>query len=181
VPAATLITDTAYWSIVTTTSVTASVQIRALAAQINNTVPNVTATVSTAGYLTLTVKNATAALTGNKLQVAPGSVGGAFDDIGVDTFVYTQTIYSPYPVDFAGFGSSLSIDSTATNLVVGAPRGTLYYFVIFDDGTTIFDEDSTEFFSIATQSGAVYTYDYLRLACNYTTAMLSRMTVLVLL
>ena len=140
-----------------------------LASAINSAVPNVTATVSTTGYLTLTVTNATAALTGNKLQVAPGSVGGAFDDIGFDTFVYTQTIYSPYPVDFAGFGYSVNIDTTASNLVVGAPRGTLYYFVVFDDGTTIFDEDSTEFFSIATQSGAVYTYDYLPSASDNVT------------
>jgi len=142
-----------------------------LASAINSAVPNVTATVSATGYLTLTVTNATAALTGNKLQVAPGSSTGStvFDNIGFNTFVYTQTIYSPYPVDFAGFGSSLSIDSTATNLVVGSPRGTLYYFVIFDDGTTIFDEDSTEFFSIATQSGAVYTYDYLPSASDNVT------------
>ena len=132
-------------------------------------VPNVTATVSTTGYLTLTVTNATAALTGNKLQVAPGSVGNAFDDIGFDTFAYTQTIYSPYPVDFAGFGASVNIDNTASTLVVGAPRGTLYYFVVFDDGTTIFDEDSTVFFNTAVQSGAVYTYDYLPSASDNVT------------
>ena len=145
--------------------------ITGLASAINSEVPNVTATVSTTGYLTLTVKNATAALTGNKLQVAPGSSTGSavFTALGFTTFVFTQTIYSPYPVDFAGFGSSLSIDSTATNLVVGAPRGTLYYFVVFDDGTTIFDEDSTVFFNTANQSGAVYTYDYLPSASDNVT------------
>ena len=177
VPVATAITNPTYWNIVTTTSITSSIGIRALAAQINYTVPNVTATVSTTGYLTLTVKNATAALTGNKLQVAPGSgmvesrsdVSTVFDDIGFDTFVFTQTIYSPYPVDFAGFGYSVNIDTTATNLVVGAPRGTLYYFAVFDDGTTIFDEDSTVFFNTANQSGAVYTYDYLPSASDNVT------------
>ena len=134
-----------------------------LAQSITETVPNVVASVAN-GYLTIAVANATAAAPTNKLQVAPGSVGSAFDDIGFTTFVYTQSIYSPYPVDFAGFGSSLSIDDSAVNLVVGAPRGTLYLITIFDDGTTDFDENSTIFFSEVVQSGAVYTYDYLRSA-----------------
>ena len=135
-----------------------------LAQSITETVPNVVASVSATGYLTIVVKNSASAAPGNKLQVAPGSVGTAFDDIGFDTFVYTQSIYSPYPVDFAGFGSSISIDDSAVNLVVGSPRGTLYLITIFDDDTTDFDENSTIFFSEVVQSGAVYTYDYLRSA-----------------
>jgi len=131
-----------------------------LAQSITETVPNVVASVSN-GYLTIAVKNSASAAPGNKLQVAPGSVGTAFTTIGFNTFVYTQSIYSPYPVDFAGFGTSISIDDSAANLVVGAPRGTLYLITIFDDGTTDFDENSTIFFSEVVQSGAVYTYDYL--------------------
>jgi hypothetical protein len=131
-----------------------------LADDIEAQVPNVVATV-TAGLLTIAIKNIDAAVPGNRLQVLPGSIGTVFTDLGFEPFVYTQTIYSPDPVDFAGFGSSLNIDDSATNLVVGAPRGTLYYFTIFDDGTTIFDENSTVFFSDVSQSGAVYTYDYL--------------------
>jgi len=123
-------------------------------------VPNVLATV-TAGILTLSVKNSAAAPYGNKLQVAPGSVGTAFVDLGFRTFVWAQNVASPYPIAFAGFGSSVSIDTSAINLVVGAPRGTLYLEVEFDDGTTIFDVGSTEFFSSIVQSGAVYTFDYL--------------------
>jgi hypothetical protein len=140
-----------------------------LAAAINAAVPNVNATVTATGYLTLAVKNSAAAPVGDKLQVAPGSIGTAFDDIGFDTFVFTQTILSPYPVDFAGFGTSLSIDDTAVNLVVGSPRGTLYLITVFDvtintDGNTVetdFDEGATDFFDQTIQSGAVYTYDLL--------------------
>jgi hypothetical protein len=133
-----------------------------LAAAINSTVPNVTATVSAStGLMTLTVTNSAAADPFNKVNVAPGSVGTAFDDIGFDTYVWVQNITSPYPVEFANFGSSLSIDTGAENLVVGAPRGTLYLVQEFDDGTTIFDVGSTVFFSVITQSGAVYTYDFL--------------------
>ena len=169
VPVGTALTNTSYWNTVTTTTVTAGGQIRALAVQINTDVPNVNATVDVTGYLTLAVKNSAAAPVGDKLQVAPGSVGTTFDDISFDTFVFTQTILSPYPVDFAGFGTSLNIDDTALNLVVGSPRGTLYLITVFDlitntDGNTVetdFDEGATDFFDQTIQSGAVYTYDLL--------------------
>lgn len=140
--------------------------VTALATAINAAVPNVSATVSTTGYLTIAVKNNSAAPAANKLQVAPGSVGTAFTDLGFTTFVYTQTIQSPYPTSFAGFGQSLSIDDTATNLVVGAPRATLYLETIWDDGTTDFDAAATVFFSLLFQSGAAYTYDFLPSASN---------------
>ena len=132
-----------------------------LATAINNTVPNVLATVSTTGYLTITVKNSTAAPPFNKVQVAPGSLGSTFADLGFDTFAWTQTITSPYPVQYAGFGSAISINDSAVNLVVGAPQGTIYLETVFDDGTTIFDAGSTIFFSVIVQSGAIYTFDYL--------------------
>jgi len=135
--------------------------VASLATAINAVVPNVTASVSTAGYLTIAVTNSAAAPAGNKLQVAPGSVGTAFTTLGFETFAYTQSIYSPYPVDYAAFGYSVNIDTSAQNLVVGAPKGTLYLFTVFDDGTTDWDGNSTIFFSTILQSGAVYTYDYL--------------------
>jgi len=135
--------------------------ITGLAAAINTNVQNVLATVTTDGYLVLAIQNPDAAPQFNKLQVAPGTVGTTFDDLGFDTFAWTQTIESPYPTEYAGFGSSLSIDDSAVNLVVGAPKGTIYLETEFDDGTTIFDVGSTVFFSIIIQSGAIYTYDYL--------------------
>jgi len=135
--------------------------VTSLATAINNTVPNVLATVSTDGYLTISVKNSAAALPFNKVQVAPGSVGSAFTTLGFDTFAWTQSITSPYPVEYAAFGSAISVNDNAINLVVGAPRGTLYLETVFDDGTTYFDAGSTIFFSVIIQSGAIYTFDYL--------------------
>jgi hypothetical protein len=132
-----------------------------LAAAIRNTVPNTTATVTADGKITISVANTNAAPIGNKLQVAPGSIGSAFDDIGFDTFVYTQAIQSPYPQNFAQFGYSLSIDDSATSLVVGSPTGTTYIIAVWDNNTTDWDAGATEFFSGVPQSGAVYTYDYL--------------------
>ena len=132
-----------------------------LAAAINTAVPNAEATVSATGYLILTVKNSAAAPVGNKLQVAPGSIGTTFDDLGFDTFVYTQTILSPYPQTYAQFGASLSIDDSAVNLVVGAPNGTMYIPTDFDNYTALWDAGATEFFDLLFQSGTVYTYDLL--------------------
>ena len=147
----------------------------------NSGAPNATAVVSTTGFLTIFVTNTDAAPAGNKLQVAPGSVGSVFDDLGFLTFVYTQTIASPRPTEFAQFGYSVAIDDTALNLVVGSPKGTLYSPMVFDynattsTADTTFDGNSTSFFSTVVmvlvsgsyvtrslvQSGAVYTYDYL--------------------
>jgi len=146
---------------VTIPAATSSVtSLQALANAINAEIVNVSASV-TNGRLSLRVKNTAAAPAGNKLQVAPGSIGTAFTDLGFETFVYTQTIYSPYATEFAGFGSSLSIDDTAENLVVGAPKGTIYIITEFDDGTTWFDAKATTFFTVIVQSGSVYTFDYL--------------------
>jgi hypothetical protein len=161
VPAGTALSNISYWTTITTTAVTASAEVRALAAQINVDVPNVQATVDIDGYLTIAVQNSAAAPVGDKLNVAPGSVGTTFADLGFETYVFTQTIKSPYPADYAGFGSSLSIEDSAINLVVGAPRGTLYLITIFDLNNTVFDEDATDFFDQTVQSGAVYTYDLL--------------------
>jgi hypothetical protein len=132
-----------------------------LATAINAAVPNVNATVSATGYLTLAVKNSAAAPVGDKLQVAPGSVGTAFTSLGFETFVYTQTILSPYPQTYAQFGASLSIDDSAVNLVVGAPNGTMYIPTDFDNYTALWDAGATEFFDLLFQSGTVYTFDLL--------------------
>jgi hypothetical protein len=132
-----------------------------LAAAITNTVSNVLAAVTDDGHLTISIKNTQAADEFNRLQVLPGSIGSAFNDIGFSTYIWTQNILSPYPVDYAGFGSALSVNSSATNLVVGSPRGTLYLMTIFDDGTTVFDASSTTFFTDIPQSGVIYTYDLL--------------------
>lgn len=138
--------------------------IAGLAAAIQNTVPNTATLVTADGKLTISVANTNAAPFGNKLQVAPGSIGSAFDDLGFEMFVYTQTITSPYPQNFAQFGYSVNVDDTATTLVVGAPTGTTYIIAVWDDNTTDWDAGATEFFSGVPQSGAVYTYDYLNAA-----------------
>jgi hypothetical protein len=113
------------------------------------------------GRMTVSVKNSEAAISGNKLTVLPGVIGSAFDDLGFNTFVYTQTIVSPNPTTYAYFGSSISVDTSAVNLIVGAPNGNIYEPMTFDNGATRFDDRSTTFFNPVFNSGVAYTYDFL--------------------
>jgi hypothetical protein len=136
--------------------------VNGLSAAINSSgIPNVTSTI-TNGLLTISVINTDAATEFNKLSVLPGTIGTAFDDLGFEVYAYTQTITSPNPSIGARFGSSLSVSSDATTLIVGAPGGNVYEPVTFDNGTTYFDDKSTIYSSVVLQSGVVYSYDALR-------------------
>lgn len=128
---------------------------------INVMVPNAVARVSDQGLVTLSVANRQAAADYNKLSVTAGSVGTAFTDLGFETFAWVQNIFNPYPLEYAAFGSAISVNDTADNVVIGAPNGTTYIEIAFDQGNTIFDDAATVFFSLIVQSGAVYTFDYL--------------------
>ena len=113
------------------------------------------------GRMTVSVKNSVAAKDNNMLNVLPGTTGTAFDDLGFDTYVFTQEIQPPIGQDFAYFGSAIDINTDGLNLVVGAPNATAIEPIIFDGGETYFDDRSTTFFSPIINSGVVYTYDYL--------------------
>ena len=114
-----------------------------------------------AGKMTISVIDAVAAKEFNMLTVLPGTTGTAFADLGFITYAYTQTITSPNPINYAHFGSSISVNTSAVNLVVGAPNGNVYEPTTFDAGKTYFDEHSTTFFDQVSNSGVVYTFDYL--------------------
>jgi hypothetical protein len=112
------------------------------------------------GRMVLSVKNSQAADPYEMLTILPGTVGSAFNDIGIDTFITTQQILSPAPSPYAFFGQSLSIDTSAVNLMVGAPNGNVYEPTTFDAGETYFDEHSTTFYNPINNGGVAYTYDY---------------------
>lgn len=132
-----------------------------LSAAINSSgIPNVTSTVVN-GLLTISVINSLAATEFDKLSVLPGTIGTAFDDLGFDVFAYAQTIVSPNATVNAKFGSALSVSSDATTLIVGAPDGDLLEPTTFDNKTTIFDDRSTTFFNLESNSGVVYSFDFL--------------------
>jgi hypothetical protein len=110
--------------------------------------------------LVLSVTNFDAAPVLNKLRVMPGT-GTVFDDLGILTYVYTQTIASPVPQSYSHFGTTVFVSDSTVDLVVGAPDGSAFNPCTFDNNTTIFDGRSTEFLDAVTQSGVVYTYDFL--------------------
>lgn len=164
VPVGTALTDTTYWQLSSWPAV--------LAQDINASgIDNVVATAGIAGtsnygLLTISVKNILAAEEGNRLTVLPGLIGIVFQSLGFNTYVYTQTITSPAPSIDAKFGSALNIDTSATTLTVGVPRGNLYRPNTFDKGDTYFDGRTTTFNGPLYQTGVVYTYDYLRSASD---------------
>ena len=126
-------------------------------------ITNVVAVASTNGsdtIITISVKNFAAATPLARLTLAPG-FGTAWTTLNFPIFAYTQTIASPNPVEFAKFGSSISVDSSANALIIGAPQGNTVLPVTFDKGKTTFDARSTTFNSTYLNSGAVYEFDYL--------------------
>ena len=164
VPVNTAITDTTYWQ--------QSTWVASLVNDINSSgIANIIASTGLPGttrfgLLTISVKNVAAADEGNRLTVLPGLIGDMFQRLGFNTFAYTQTVTSPAPVLNANFGSAVNIDTTALTLTVGAPAGNLYRPNTFDKGDTYFDGRTTTFSGPLYQSGAVYTYDYLRSAAD---------------
>ena len=164
VPVGTALSDTSYWQ--------PSTWVASLVNDINSSgIANVIASTGLPGtarfgLLTISVKNVLAADQGNRLTVLPGLIGNMFQRLGFNTFAYTQTITSPVPVLNAEFGYAVNIDTSALTLTVGAPAGNLYRPNTFDKGKTYFDGRTTTFSGPLYQSGAVYTYDYLRSASD---------------
>jgi len=112
------------------------------------------------GRLTISVQNSNAGTIHDLITVTPGVTLSVFDILGFNTLVFTQQILSPAPSFNAEFGSSLSIDSSAINLIVGAPNGNVYEPTTFDAGRTYFDEHSTIFYNSIRNGGVAFTYDY---------------------
>lgn len=134
--------------------------------------------------LNIAVTNPRAATSRDLLTVLPGQ-GTAFDDLGFETYIPSQTIISPVPQAYAYFGKSLVISTDANTLVVGAPNGTSLLPTVFDvhetrsptsqdtfgtkyvldlesalrPSNTTFDSGSTNFLDPVVNSGAVYTFD----------------------
>ena len=122
-------------------------------------IPNVVASQRN-GLVTLSIANADAADPFIKLIVLPG-LGTAFDDLGLQPMSFAQRIYPPVSLDYANFGKAVNIDVEADSLIIGAPDGSAVLPVTFDNGDTVFDGNTMQFFSVAERSGVAYTYDFL--------------------
>lgn len=128
----------------------------------NANIPNVQASTTSDNKLIISLINVNAGEIANKLYVFPGSSGSTtLDNLGLNVFVYIQTITNPYPKEYTNFGKSITISSDALTLVVGSPNGASNLKVTLDAGKTILDSDHTEIRDVQIQSGVVYTFDYL--------------------
>ena len=125
----------------------------------NASIPNVTASVVD-GKIKIELINVNAAPAANKLFIYPGQ-GVIYEDLGIDIFPRMQTIHNPYPIVNARFGHALDISSDAQSIIVGSPHGATNLEVTLDASTTKIDAGATKIKDVQTQSGAVYTYDYL--------------------
>ena len=124
-------------------------------------IPNVTASLNESNkQITISLINVNAAPAANKLFIYPGT-GTILEDLGIDLFPVMQKIENPYPITNARFGHSLDVSSDAFSLIVGAPNGATNLEVTLDASTTLLDAGATKIKDVQTQSGAVYTYDYL--------------------
>ena len=113
-----------------------------------------------AGRLTIGVKNFEASTPSYRLTVLP-CYGTLFDSLGINTYIWLQDIYPPVIQDYANFGKAISINTESTMLIIGAPNGSIVAPTTFDNGTTYFDDYSSNFFDPVKQSGVVYEYDFL--------------------
>jgi len=97
---------------------------------IDAVIPNVTAAVDN-GKLMIFVKNQSTATPGNRLSVLPGT-GSVFFDVGFEPLAWVQTFAAPVEQAYAHFGSSVYINETSQNLVIGAPDATAIESCTFD-------------------------------------------------
>lgn len=126
----------------------------------NKLTPNVIASITSDNKLKISVINTTEAPSLSKMSVMPG-IGSAYSDLGLEPLEFTQTIRSPRPEEYSEFGSSIHVDFSATNLIVGAHKASTILPITFDDQTTFIDSNSTKIVDVVEDSGAVYTYDLL--------------------
>ena len=107
---------------------------------------------------------------GTKLFVgAPGVDGTDTPDTGVvyvykwnrdgstNTYTLDQTISEPDTLSGAKFGSSLSVNQSATRLIIGAEKAANPREMKFESGETTFDLQDTTIVDTNASSGAVYT------------------------
>ncbi|MBL96204.1 MAG: hypothetical protein CMF52_00145, partial [Legionellales bacterium] len=145
-----------------------------IAADINNSkIPGVSASVNTAGQLTIETTNKEDQ---NKLTVNPGTGQIFVRDELLQPFVFTQKINHPNAFENENFGERVAFDKYFAgglrNLVVSSDKASTLLGVGFDveqntnsedylSATTTFDNNGTTFTDRVTQSGAAYVYELL--------------------
>lgn len=114
----------------------------------------------TTSSLIVQVLNSAASKQFEQLLITPG-VGTLFSDIGFAPYKHVQTLFADNAVDFANFGSSISVNLSVNSIAISAPRGNARRITTFDNNTTTFNNGTTAIVNVTNRSGIVYTFDLL--------------------
>lgn len=137
----------------------------------NTTLDSVVAAINGKGIPLVTAENrnnylviTSAAISGDSLEIAPGVGstyfnGTACADLGLATYSEVQLITHPASTANEFFGTAIKISADDLLLTVSSFGARNLSPITFDTLLTIFDSNSTEFYSAIENSGAVYVFD----------------------
>lgn len=116
------------------------------------------------GYLRISTdktvaKNLLRVLSGRNVSGNADGVSNVYDAAGMAIFAFMQIIVTPYNNSGEHFGNRVVLAKNAYMLVIGSDRGTTFLPTTFDNYTTNFDDESTEFIDGVVGSGSVYVYE----------------------
>ena len=94
----------------------------------------------------------------NKMRVLSG-IGTPIADLGLDVFYQMQILTSPDNILGEQFGTKLSLEKGAHQLVISSKYGSTIVTTIFDDDLLTFDDNSTHYKEAINSSGAAYLFE----------------------
>jgi hypothetical protein len=122
-------------------------------------IPNVRAAATPDNKIIIQLIDKNLAVVNKKLSITstdPDTIG----EMGIEVYKLTQIITSPNLTGPTEFGSVVKFNEH-DSVIVGAPTSTRLSGVFYDNSTTIFDNNATQFVDSSPNAGAVYIYDYL--------------------
>ena len=125
----------------------------------NANIPGVTASYSPSNFSVLLLKS-DSNIAFNKLIINQTASNSALTTLGLNVFDFYQLITSTSDQSTADFGSQITLDRTASKLLVGSSLASNRLPITFDSGRTLFDSSATKFAQIYYRSGAAYLYEY---------------------
>jgi hypothetical protein len=118
------------------------------------------------------ISGVVASANGNQLSISGGAnfaVSAVSNNVlvamGLQPLQFVQTINHPDPRPNEYFGSTLELNRNSNVLFVGSPSATTYKITDFDQKSTVFDSETTEF-SDAVDSGSVYVFEFVEAENN---------------
>lgn len=89
------------------------------------------------------------------------TVSTVLTDLGLEIYYQQQEIKSPTNKEFGSFGKNIAVLPSADVIAITGERLETTTITTFDEDTTGFDKGTTSFTYQPTESGAVFTYQYL--------------------